>query len=74
MDGREYPASHGVDREDLDRDDGMIGSQTQEPGPGRDTRLTNPDPAEMSTEDPTATVGMSENDREDTRLGEQERE
>jgi hypothetical protein len=52
----------------------MIGSETQEPGPGRDTRLTNPDPTEVSAEAPTATVDMSENDPEDTRLGAQERE
>jgi hypothetical protein len=79
MDRYEYPASHDPDRDDLGTDDleedaGMLGSETQEPGPGRDTRLTNPDPAEVSAEAPTATAGMSENDPERTRLGAQERE
>jgi hypothetical protein len=52
----------------------MIGSETQEPGPGRDTRLTNPDPAEADAEHSTTTVGMSKNDPDRTRLGAQERE
>jgi hypothetical protein len=55
--------------EELDEDAGMIGSEWEEPGPGRDERLTNPDPADWSTEAPTATVGMSEGDPERTRLG-----
>jgi hypothetical protein len=66
MDDREYP-------DNVERDH-MIGSETQEPGPGRDARLTNPDPdpAEMSAENPTAPVAMSDNDPERTRLGTQE--
>jgi hypothetical protein len=69
MDGDEYPVSHDLDRDDLDDDSGMIGSETEEPGPGRDQRLTNPDPSEYSAENPTDTASMSENDPERTRLG-----
>jgi hypothetical protein len=79
MDRYEDPAIHDRERDDLrtdelDEDAGMIGSETEEPGPGRDQRLTNPDPAEVSAEAPTAPVGMSEDDRDDARLGAQERE
>jgi hypothetical protein len=61
----------------MDRDDhttvtGMLGSDAENPGPGRDTRQTNPDPAETSSEHPTRTVGMSGADPERTRLGTQE--
>jgi hypothetical protein len=50
-------------------DTGMIGSETQEPGPGRDTALTEPDPVEAGLEQPSGTVAMSENDPARTRLG-----
>jgi hypothetical protein len=38
------------------------------------TWLTNPDPAEASTEASTAPASMSENEPEDTRLGRHEHE
>jgi hypothetical protein len=59
------------DRSDEARqgDTGMIGSESEEPGPGRDTSLTDPDPAAASTEQPRGTVGMSEGDPMRTRLG-----
>jgi hypothetical protein len=59
------------DRSDEARrgDTGMIGSESEEPGPGRDTSLTDPDPAAASTEQPRGTVAMSEGDPMSTRLG-----
>jgi hypothetical protein len=59
------------DREDEARqgDTGMIGSESEEPGPGRDTSLTDPDPVAASTDQPRATVAMSEGDPMRTRLG-----
>ena len=51
-------------------DSGMIGSESEEPGPGRDTSLTDADPA-AGTEQPRSTVGMSEGDPMRTRLGSQ---
>jgi hypothetical protein len=50
-------------------DSGMIGSEAEDPGPGRDTSLTDPDPVAASTDQPRATVGMSEGDPMRTRLG-----
>lgn len=52
-------------------DTGMIGSESEDPGPGRDTSLTDPDPVAASTDQPRATVGMSEGDPMRTRLGSQ---
>jgi hypothetical protein len=59
------------DREEQARrgDTGMIGSESEEPGPGRDTSLTDPDPAAASTDQPRGTVAMSEDDPLRTRLG-----
>ena len=59
------------DRRDeaLEGDTGMIGSEAEEPGPGRDTSLTDPDPAAASTDQPRGTVAMSEGDPMATRLG-----
>jgi hypothetical protein len=59
------------DRSDEARqgDTGMIGSEAEEPGPGRDTSLTDPDPAAASTDQPRDTVAMSEDDPMRTRLG-----
>jgi hypothetical protein len=59
------------DRSDEARqgDTGMIGSESEEPGPGRDTSLTDPDPAAASTDEPRGTVAMSEGDPMRTRLG-----
>ena len=59
------------DRRDeaLPDDTGMIGSDTEEPGPGRDTSLTDPDPVAASTDQPRGTVAMSEGDPMRTRLG-----
>ena len=61
-----------MDREDSTTDTGMLGSEADNPGPGRDTRQTDPDPAATSTEHPTRTVGMSGADPQRTRLGTQE--
>jgi hypothetical protein len=47
-----------------DDDTGIIGSEAQEPGPGRDTSGTDPDYAE-----PSETVSMSPDDPARTRLG-----
>jgi hypothetical protein len=59
------------DREEQARrgDTGMIGSESEEPGPGRDTSLTDPDPVAASTDQPRGTVAMSEGDPMRTRLG-----
>jgi hypothetical protein len=59
------------DRSDEARegDTGMIGSEAEEPGPGRDTSLTESDPVTGSTDQPRSTVGMSEGDPMRTRLG-----
>jgi hypothetical protein len=54
-------------RERADRladDTGIIGSEAEEPGPGRDTSGTDPDYVE-----PSETVAMSEEDPARTRLG-----
>jgi hypothetical protein len=61
------------DRRDdaLQDDTGMIGSESEEPGPGRDTSLTDPDPVAASTDQPRGTVAMSEGDPMATRLGSQ---
>jgi hypothetical protein len=47
-----------------DDDTGIIGTEAEEPGPGRDTTGTDPDYTE-----PSATVAMSEEDPARTRLG-----
>jgi hypothetical protein len=59
------------DREEQARqgDTGMIGSEAEDPGPGRDTSLTDPDPVAASTDQPRGTVAMSEGDPMRTRLG-----
>jgi hypothetical protein len=59
------------DRSDEARqgDTGMIGSESEDPGPGRDTSLTDPDPVAASTDQPRGTVAMSEGDPMRTRLG-----
>jgi hypothetical protein len=61
-----------MNRDDRSTDTGMLGSEAENPGPGRDTSRTDPDPAATSTEHPTQTVGMSGADPERTRLGSQE--
>jgi hypothetical protein len=61
-----------MDRDDRTTDTGMLGSDAENPGPGRDTRQTDPDPAATSSEHPTQTVGMSGADPQRTRLGTQE--
>jgi hypothetical protein len=60
--------------ENTDRptDTGMLGSDAENPGPGRDTRQAELDPAETSSEHPTRAVGMSGTDPQRTRLGSQE--
>jgi hypothetical protein len=59
------------DRSDEARqgDTGMIGSEAEEPGPGRDTSLTESDEGTGSTNQPMGTVAMSEGDPMATRLG-----
>ena len=57
---------------DRPTDTGMLGSDAENPGPGRDTRRTDPDPTATSSEHPTKPVGMSGSDPERTRLGAQE--
>ena len=56
-------------RDDRTTDTGMLGSDAEDPGPGRDTRQTDLDPAATGSEHPTRTVGMSGADPEHTRLG-----
>ena len=56
-------------RDTLPDDSGMIGSESEDPGPGRDTSLTDPDPVAASTDQPRGTVAMSEGDPMTTRLG-----
>ena len=51
------------------RDTGMVGSETEEPGPGRDAALTDPDPTAASSDQPRGTVAMSDEDPLRTRLG-----
>src|SRR5918994_2953460 len=60
-----------ADRQDqaLQGDTGMIGSESEEPGPGRDTSLTDPDRVAASTDQPQETVAMSEGEPMRTRLG-----
>ena len=59
------------DRSDEARqgDTGMIGSESEEPGPGRDTALTDPDPVAACADQPLGTVAMSEGEPLRTRLG-----
>jgi hypothetical protein len=52
-------------------DTGMVGSETENPGPGRDTRRTDP-AATAGAEDPEATAAMSDTDPDRTRLGSHE--
>jgi hypothetical protein len=61
-----------MDRDDRTTDTGMLGSEAENPGPGRDTSRSDPDPAATSTEHPTRSVGMSGADPQRTRLGSQE--
>jgi hypothetical protein len=61
-----------MDHDDRSTDTSMLGSDAENPGPGRDTRQTDPDPAETSSEHPTSTVGISGTDPQRTRLGTQE--
>jgi hypothetical protein len=52
----------------------MLGSETENPGPGRDTRHTDPDPAATpGADDPETTAAMSDTDPDRTRLGSHER-
>jgi hypothetical protein len=48
-------------------DTGMLGSETENPGPGRDTRQTDP-AATADAEDPESTAAMSDPDPVRTRL------
>ena len=59
-------------RDDRTADTGMLGSDAENPGPGRDTRQTDP-AATADAEDPEATAAMSDPDPVRTRLGSHER-
>jgi hypothetical protein len=56
-----------MDRNDRTTDTGMLGSDAENPGPGRDTRRT--DPATSGAENPEATAAMSDPDPDRTRFG-----
>jgi hypothetical protein len=59
-----------MDREDSTTDTGMVGSEAENPGPGRDTRQTDPDPTATTTADHPATdTAMSDDDPDRTLLG-----
>jgi hypothetical protein len=62
-----------MNRDDRTTDTGMVGSETENPGPGRDTRRTDPDPtATTGADDPETTTAMSDADPDRTRLGSHE--
>lgn len=69
---RDDPEIQQEEEPDRPADTGMIGRDDQPVGPGRDTRLTEGDPAAASTEHTTSPVGMSGADPQRTRLGDQE--
>jgi hypothetical protein len=60
-----------MDRDDRTADTGMLGSDAENPGPGRDTRRTDP-AAIVDAEDPEASAAMSDADPDRTRLGSHE--
>jgi hypothetical protein len=60
-----------MDRDDRATDTGMLGSETENPGPGRDTRQTDP-AATADADDPETTAAMSDSDPARTRLGSHE--
>jgi hypothetical protein len=63
-----------VDHDDRTADIGMLGSDTENPGPGCDTRRTDPDPpATTGAGHPVTTTAMSDADPDRTRLGTRER-
>ena len=55
-------------RDDSTTDTGMLGSDVENPGPGRDTRRTGP-AATADAEDTEAIAAMSDPDPARTRLG-----
>jgi hypothetical protein len=63
-----------MDHDDPRTDTGMLGSEAENPGPGRDTRRTDPNPAAASgVDDLESTSAMSDDDPDRTRLGSHER-
>jgi hypothetical protein len=57
-----------MDHDPRSADTGMLGSKTENPGPGRDSPRTTPEPAATTSEGhPVATTDTSDADR--TRLG-----
>jgi hypothetical protein len=58
--------------DDRTTDTGMLGSDADNPGPGRDTRRTDP-AAAGGADDPETTTAMSDDDPDRTRLGSHER-
>ena len=63
-----------MDRDDRATDTGMLGSDTENPGPGRDTRRTDPNPAAGGADDPETGTTMSDDDPSRTRLGSHQRD
>jgi hypothetical protein len=62
-----------MNRDDRPTDTGMLGSDAESPGPGRDTRQTNPDPATTpGADDAETTAARSDTDPNRTRLGSHE--
>jgi hypothetical protein len=62
-----------MDRNDRTTDTGMLGSDAEDPGPGRDTRRADRDPAATSgADDPATAAAMSDSDPDRTRLGRHE--
>ncbi len=60
--------------EDRTTDTGMLGSEAENPGPGRDTRQTDPNPAAATGPDDRETrTAMSDDDPDRTRLGSHQR-
>jgi hypothetical protein len=57
-----------MDHDDRNTDTGMLGSDAENPGPGRDTRQTDP-ATTAGAEDPEATAARSAPDPDRTRLG-----
>ena len=57
--------------DDRTTDTGMLGSDADNPGPGRDIRRTDP-AATPGADDPVATAAMSDAEPDRTRLGRHE--
>jgi hypothetical protein len=59
-----------MDGDDRTADIGVLGSDAEDPGPGRDTRRTDSKPAAATAaDDPETATAMSDDDPDRTRLG-----